>query len=122
MSYGNLSSLRGILPLYHRGQRPAPLRGCGMREFLLLWTALFSLCAFFLMGFDKSRARKGKRRVRERTLLLTAAFGGAAGAVLGMYFFRHKTRHWYFKYGLPAMLLAHLGLAAALTLSPPPGW
>ena len=93
-----------------------------MREFLLLWTALFSLCAFFLMGFDKSRARKGKRRVRERTLLLTAAFGGAAGAVLGMNLFRHKTRHWYFKYGLPAMLLVHLGLAVLLTLNPPPGW
>lgn len=93
-----------------------------MREFLLLWTAGLSLWAFSLMGFDKRRAKKRKRRVRERTLLLTAALGGAAGAVLGMYLFRHKTRHWYFKYGLPAMLLVHLALAVFLSLNPPPGW
>lgn len=81
---------------------------------LLTWAALFGLAAFALMGFDKGRAKKGKRRVRERTLLLVAALGGAAGAILGMYAFRHKTRHWYFKYGLPALLLLHLILAAWL--------
>ncbi len=88
-----------------------------MREILPLWAAAASLCAFFLMGFDKSRARKGGRRVRERTLLLTATLGGAAGAVLGMYTFRHKTRHWYFRYGLPALLLAQ-GVAWLWLVSP----
>lgn len=63
--------------------------------------------------------------MRERTLLLVAALGGAAGGVLGMYTFRHKTRHWYFKYGLPALLLAQLVLAAWLlrqSAIPVPWW
>lgn len=93
-----------------------------MREsILLIWAVLFGLVAFALMGFDKGRAKKGGRRVRERTLLLVAALGGAAGAILGMYAFRHKTRHWYFKYGLPALLLLQLALAAWL-FTPGPWW
>ena len=32
-------------------------------------------------------------------------------AVLGMWIFRHKTRHWYFKYGLPALALFQGALA-----------
>ena len=44
-------------------------------------------------------------------LLFLALLGGALGAILGMYAFRHKTRHWYFKWGLPAILLLHLALA-----------
>ena len=39
---------------------------------------------------------------------LIALLGGAAGGILGMYAFRHKTRHWYFKWGLPAILLLQL--------------
>ena len=35
----------------------------------------------------------------------------ALAGVLGMLCFRHKTRHWYFRYGLPAILLLQLGLA-----------
>ena len=27
-----------------------------------------------------------------------------------MWLFRHKTRHWYFQYGLPAILIAQLAL------------
>ena len=40
-----------------------------------------------------------------------AILGGSVGAILGMRVWHHKTRHWYFKYGLPAILLAQLALA-----------
>lgn len=64
------------------------------------------------MGFDKGRSRrKGARRVRERTLFLSALLGGSLGAVLGMWLFRHKTRHWYFVYGMPAILVLQILLA-----------
>ena len=80
------------------------------------WAALYLACvnlwALCLMGFDKRRAKTGGWRVRERSFFLSALLGGSAGAVLGMYAFRHKTRHWYFKYGLPAILLAQAALAA----------
>ena len=43
-------------------------------------------------------------------MLLLALLGGSPGALLGMWTFRHKTRHWYFKFGLPAILLAQITL------------
>lgn len=56
-------------------------------------------------------ARCRARRVPEKTLFLLAILGGSVGAILGMRVWHHKTRHWYFKYGLPAILLAQLALA-----------
>ena len=53
-----------------------------------------NLWAFALMWFDKRRAKRGGRRIRERTLFLSALLGGSLGALLGMQVFRHKTQHW----------------------------
>ena len=90
-----------------------------MRNFLLefwpwlaCWAGVMSLLDFCLMGFDKRRARRGGWRVRERTFFIVALLGGALGGVIGMFFFRHKTRHWYFRYGLPAILILQLVLVA----------
>ncbi len=71
------------------------------------YLALVNLWAFALMGFDKRRAKiRGARRVRERTLFLSALLGGGLGACLGMWIFRHKTKHWYFVVGMPLISLA----------------
>lgn len=80
----------------------------------VLWAVLtVNLCAFVLMGVDKRRAGRGRRRVRERTLLLFALLGGGLGGTLGMLLFHHKTRKWYFAYGLPLLAVAQLiGLIA----------
>jgi uncharacterized membrane protein YsdA (DUF1294 family) len=69
-----------------------------------------SVIAFAAMGVDKRRARLGKWRIRESTLFLLAVVGGSPGAILGMRAFHHKTRHWYFKFGLPAILIVQIGL------------
>lgn len=83
-----------------------------------LWLAAVNLAAFAAFGTDKSRARRGKWRIPERTLFLLAAVGGSLGAVLGMHLFRHKTRHWYFRFGLPAILILQLAaIAAAIFLT-----
>ena len=81
---------------------------CALAGYLLL----ANVAAFFTFGADKRRAKRGAWRVPERTLFLLALVGGSLGAVCGMRAFRHKTRHWYFRYGLPAILLAQLSLAA----------
>ncbi|MBS1418874.1 MAG: DUF1294 domain-containing protein [Oscillospiraceae bacterium] len=81
---------------------------------LLLWLAVMSTALFFLMGADKRRARRGSRRVPEARLFLLAFLGGAIGGTLGMYAFRHKTRHWYFALGFPAAAL--LQIAACVFL------
>ena len=60
--------------------------------------------------FDKRKAKRGAWRVPEKTFFLVALLGGSPGAILGMRLFHHKTRHWYFKWGLPAILIAQLAL------------
>lgn len=74
------------------------------------WLAGINVLAFLLMGWDKRQARRGGRRMPEKWVFLLALLGGTPGAMLGMYAFRHKTRHWYFRWGLPAILLLQLAL------------
>ncbi len=74
-----------------------------------------NLAAFITFGADKRRARRNEWRVPERTLFLLALAGGSLGAVCGMCAFHHKTKHWYFRFGLPAILLAHCALILWLT-------
>ena len=76
--------------------------------YLWAYLAVMNLAAFCSFGVDKRRARRKLWRIPERTLLLLALFGGSLGAVAGMLFFRHKTKHWYFRYLLPVFLAAHL--------------
>ena len=76
-----------------------------------LYLLAVNLAAFVLMGADKRRARRGAWRISEKALFLPAALGGALGGTLGMRAFHHKTRHWYFKWGLPAIALLQLGIA-----------
>ena len=83
---------------------------------LLLYLAAVNVVAFAVYGADKRRAKKGKRRVPEKTLFLLAAIGGSPGAWAGMYAFRHKTRHWYFVWGIPAILVIQIALAVWLTV------
>lgn len=80
---------------------------------LLLYYLLASnLLTFVIYGIDKYKARHNHWRVREATLLLLAALGGSIGALLAMRVFRHKTQHKKFRYGVPAILLVQLAIAA----------
>ena len=73
-----------------------------------------NLLAFVLYAFDKYQAVHDKWRVRESTLLLAAALGGAAGAFAAMRVFRHKTKHMRFRIGVPLLLLLHIFLLACI--------
>ena len=57
------------------------------------------------MGIDKKKARRKAFRIPESTLFIVALIGGSIGSIAGMYTFRHKTQHWYFVWGMPAILL-----------------
>lgn len=65
---------------------------------------VINLEGFALMGIDKSRARRGRRRMAEATLFIVAALGGSLGVLCGMYAFRHKTLHTSFTVGIPLLL------------------
>lgn len=78
-------------------------------NFLLIgYPIAINLLAFSLMGTDKTNARQNKRRIPEAALFLSALLGGSLGAVVGMNFFRHKTKHWYFIVGMPLILILQL--------------
>lgn len=81
---------------------------------LAVWLLVINLATFAVYGADKRRARRGAWRVPEKTLFLLPLLGGSIGALLGMRVFHHKTKHWYFVWGVPAILLAQLALAAWL--------
>ena len=82
---------------------------------LIVWLLIMNVTAFALFGIDKSRARNKAWRISEKSLFLPAILGGSLGALCGMYLFRHKTKHWYFRFGLPLLLLIHAGLALWLS-------
>ena len=83
---------------------------------LLWYLAAVNVVTFTVYGIDKSKARRGAWRIPEKTLFLLPLLGGSVGALLGMKVFRHKTKHWYFVWGIPAILLAQLALTVWLWL------
>ena len=87
-----------------------------MTRYLLYYLAAINLLGLALMGADKRRARKAARRIPEKTLFVAALLGGSVGSILGMWTFHHKTRHWYFGFGMPLILLAQLVAAMLLLL------
>lgn len=83
---------------------------------LLVLMGVVSAVSFFMMGADKLQAKAGRRRIRERTLLLSAALFGGIGAYLGMALFHHKTRKPPFPVLLPLFAVFQAALAAAVIM------
>lgn len=79
---------------------------------------MMNLIGFAVMGLDKRRAVKRLWRIPESTLFIIALIGGSIGSIIGMYFFHHKTRHWYFVYGMPVILLVQIAAVIVLIYSP----
>ena len=82
-----------------------------MERILVIYLLAVNFFAFILYGIDKKRARNREWRISERALIGIAVIGGSVGAILGMHVFHHKTRHWYFRYGLPVILIIQVLLA-----------
>ena len=87
-----------------------------MPQELLFYLAAINTVTFFAYGIDKLRAKRGAWRIPEKTLFLLPLLGGSVGAIAGMKVFHHKTKHWYFKYGLPLILLAQIALVVWLRI------
>ena len=85
---------------------------------LIIYISVINLIGFTVMGVDKFLAKKKAYRVPEATLFTFAMFGGSLGTTLAMFFFRHKTRHASFVYGMPAILIVQIILVVLLLNSP----
>lgn len=71
---------------------------------------IINAAALLLMLIDKQKAKHGKWRISEKTLIGAALLGGSIGAILGMNIFRHKTKHPKFSIGLPLILAVQIML------------
>ncbi|MBX9135938.1 MULTISPECIES: DUF1294 domain-containing protein [unclassified Clostridium] len=77
-------------------------------KFILIYIVFINLLLFSLMGIDKEKAKLKKWRISEKTLFLLALFGGGIGGVIGIYTFRHKTKHLKFTLGFPIIIVFQL--------------
>lgn len=85
---------------------------------LTAYLIIMNIIGFAIMGIDKYKAKKRAFRIPEATLFIVAIIGGSIGSILGMYAFRHKTRHWYFVYGMPFILAVQVLLVIAILNAP----
>ena len=85
---------------------------------ILIYLIFINIVGFAMMGIDKKKAKKRAFRIPEASLFIIAIIGGSLGSIAGMYFFKHKTRHWYFVYGMPAIFVLHIILAIVLYFMP----
>ena len=79
-------------------------------KYVIIFLVAITLFTFIVYGIDKRKAKKGRWRIPESTLLLLAVIGGSIGAYLGMKVWHHKTRHKKFKYGIPAIIILQIVL------------
>ena len=77
----------------------------GRNKILMIYLGIINVITFLAFAIDKLHAIKGKRRIRIITLLGLAFVGGSAGALLGMYTLRHKTKVYYFTVGVPLIMI-----------------
>lgn len=78
--------------------------------YIHLYLIIINVITFALYGMDKWRAMTRQWRIREKKLIGLAVIGGSVGAMIGMTVFHHKTRKWYFKLGIPAILVIQITL------------
>ena len=81
---------------------------------ILAYLVVMNIVGVAIMGIDKSKAKRGAWRIKEATLFMVSLIGGSIGTWLGMYIFRHKTKHIYFVIGMPLILILHIVLAVFL--------
>ena len=85
-------------------------------EILIGYVICINLMGFLAMGIDKERAKRHVWRISEKTLFVIAMLGGCFGTWLGMYLFRHKTKHGYFVLGMWAIMVLWALLAIVFFL------
>ena len=84
--------------------------GESMKEYMIAYVLIINLITFYFYWNDKQKAKKGKWRIPENTLLLLAFAGGSIGAMLAMKLFRHKTKHWKFRILVPLFFVLQIFL------------
>lgn len=85
-----------------------------LSQYAIAALGAWNIVVFAMYGLDKMKAKRGRNRISEKTLLLAAALMGGLGALLGMFAFRHKTKHAKFLLGVPLLLILNVAVIVVL--------
>lgn len=75
---------------------------------VIIYLLAINLIGLLIMYIDKRKAKYGRWRIPEKTLLIIALLGGSIGTIGGMYLFRHKTQKLKFTLGFPTILISEI--------------
>jgi len=85
-------------------------------KYFIIYLAAISIAAVVMTVSDKSRAKRHKRRIAEKTLFVTSILGGSAAMYLTMLAVRHKTKHKRFMIGLPLIMIVQTAAIASVII------
>lgn len=78
---------------------------------LFFYLAILNIVTFFYFGYDKMQSfKKNRPRISEKTLWFLSLIGGSLGALLGMHYFRHKTKKVSFQAVMAVILAGQVGI------------
>jgi len=81
---------------------------------VIVYLLAINLIGLLIMYIDKRKAIKGSWRIPEKSLMIIALLGGSIGTMVGMYWFRHKTKKLKFILGFPIILITEIVLITYL--------
>ncbi len=73
-----------------------------------VYVCVLNIVGLAVMWLDKAKSQRNAWRIPEKSLFIVSLIGGSIGTWVGMYIFRHKTKHWYFVLGMPSIFGLHL--------------
>lgn len=79
-----------------------------MQNFIVVLVVILNIFGFILVSLDKYKAKNRLWRIPERSFFLLSILGGGVGVYIGLFFFNHKTRHWYFVTIIPLIILVQI--------------
>lgn len=79
-----------------------------VNEIFWIYFAAVNIISFFIIAYDKHKARKAGWRVPEIRIFLIGLIMGAPGIYAGMQIFRHKTQHKKFVIGIPVLIILNV--------------
>ena len=75
---------------------------------MIYYLIFINIVGLLSMYLDKYFAKNNMYRISEKNLFFIAIIGGSIGSIIGMYQFRHKTKHRQFSTGLPFIIFIQI--------------
>ena len=75
---------------------------------MIYYLIFINIVGLLSMYLDKYFAKNNMYRIYEKNLFFIAIIGGSIGSIIGMYQFRHKTKHRQFTTGLPFIIFIQI--------------